>query len=83
MTAKKEPGGFDACWDTDGGNLDVLAPVLMDVSPGRAGQKRRFGGELLPNVVEAGSRLSFSGFFRNDRDGGRKGIVVLMMGAEP
>jgi hypothetical protein len=47
---------------------------------GRAAQKARFGGELLPNVTEAGSGLTFSEFFRNDRDTGRKGIVVLRIG---
>lgn len=83
VTAKEEPGDFDACSDTDGIDLDVLDPVLIDFSHGRAGQKRRLGGELLPDVVEADSGLSFSEFFRHDRDGGRKGIVVLMIGAEP
>lgn len=80
VTAKDEPADFDACWDTDGVDLDVLDPVLLDLSGGRAAQKQRFGGELFPNVVETGSGLSFAEFFRNDRDTGRKGIVVLRMG---
>ena len=80
VTAKDEPADFDACWDTDGVDLDVLDPVLLDLSGGRAAQKQRFGGELFPNVVETGSGLSFAEFFRNDRDTGRKGIVVLRIG---
>ena len=54
VTAKEEPADFDACWDTDGVDLNALDRVLLDLSAGRAAQKRRFGGELLPNVIEAG-----------------------------
>lgn len=80
VTAKDEPGDFDACWDTAGVDLDALDPVLMDFAAGRAAQKARFGGELLPNVVESGSGLTFAEFFRQERDTGRKGIVVLRIG---
>lgn len=80
VTAKDEPADFDACWDLDGVDLDLLDPVLLDLSNGRAAQKARFGGELFPNVVEAESGLEFAEFFRNERDSGRKGIVVLRIG---
>lgn len=46
-----KPGDFDACWDTDGVDLDVLDPVLLDLSNHRAAQRQRFGGELFPNVI--------------------------------
>jgi hypothetical protein len=77
VTAKDEPGDFDACWDTDGVDLDDLDPVLLDLSDHRSAQKSRFGGELFPNVVETQSGLSFSEFFQNERDATRKGIVVI------
>ena len=77
VTAKDEPGDFDACWDTDGVDLDALDPVLLDLSDHRSAQKSRFGGELFPNVVETQSGLSFSEFFQNERDATRKGIVVI------
>lgn len=80
VTAKEEPADFDACWDTDGVDLDTLDPVLLDLSRGRGAQKARFGGELFPNVAEAQSGLVFSEFFQNERDTGRKGIVVLSIG---
>jgi hypothetical protein len=83
VTAKEEPGDFDACWDPAGVDLDALDPIFLDFRQGRAAQKTRFGGELLPNVTEAGSGLSFSEFFRNERDTGRKGIVVLTIGGHP
>ncbi|KAA0232774.1 MAG: hypothetical protein JJLCMIEE_03583 [Acidimicrobiales bacterium] len=80
VTAKEEPLDFDACWDTDGVELDEIDPVFLDLTAGRAAQKRRFGGELLPNVIEADSGLVFADFFQNERDGSRKGIVVLKLG---
>lgn len=80
VTAKDEPADFDACWATDGVDLDALDPVLLDLSDGRAAQKARFGGELFPNVVESGSGLVFAEFFQNERDASRKGIVVLVLG---
>ena len=58
----------------------LVDPVLLDLSSGRAAQRAKFGGELFPNVVEAQSGLAFSEFFQNERDGGRKGIVVIEIG---
>ena len=77
VTAKDEPGDFDACWALPGVDLEVLDPVLLDLSNGRRAQKDRFGGEFFPNVVEAGSGLVFADFFQNERDTGRKGVVVI------
>jgi hypothetical protein len=77
VTAKDEPGDFDACWDTDDVDLDALDPVLLDLADGRRAQKARFGGELFPNVIETQSGLSFTEFFQNERDTSRKGIVVI------
>jgi hypothetical protein len=79
VTAKDEPGDFDACWDTGGVDLDELDPVLLDLSDHRSAQKARFGGELFPNVVESHSGLSFAEFFQNERDTSRKGIVVIYL----
>jgi len=81
VTAKAEPGDFDACWDTHGVDLEAIDPVFLDLSGGRAAQKARFGGEFFPNVTEGGSGLVFADFFQNERDGSRKGIVVLKLEA--
>jgi hypothetical protein len=77
VTAKDEPGDVDVCWDTTGVDLERIDPIFLDLSRGRAAQKERFGCEFLPNVVEAGSGLVFAAFFQNERDGSRKGIVVM------
>lgn len=77
VTAKDEPGDFDACWALPGVDLDIVDPVLLDLANGRRAQKDRFGGEFFPNVIEAGSGLVFAEFFQNERDTSRKGIVVI------
>jgi hypothetical protein len=80
VTAKDEPGDFDVSWDMDGVDVDKLDPILVDLTAGRRTQKARFGGEFLPNVEESGSGLVFAEFFQLERDGSRKGIVVLDIG---
>jgi len=80
VTTKDEPADFDACRDAEGVDLDALDPVFFDFASGRANQKARFGGELLPNLIEACSGLAFADFFQNERDGCRKGIVVMLIG---
>jgi hypothetical protein len=80
VTAKDEPGDIDVCWDTEGVDLDRIDPVFLELSTGRAAQKQRFGCEFFPNVIEAESGLVFADFFQHERDGSRKGIVVLTLG---
>jgi len=80
VTAKEEPGDFDCVWSTAGVDrvrLESLGPELVDLSDHRATQKRRFGGEFLPNVTEASTGRQFAEFFQTDRDGTAKGIVIL------
>jgi hypothetical protein len=80
VTAKDEPGDFDCVWSpvgVDRAVLEDLGPELLDLRDQRAAQKARFGGEFLPNVVEAASGDQFVAFFQSDRDGTPKGIVVI------
>ena len=80
VTAKDEPEDFDAVWSAAGVDRAVLEdelPALLDLSDHRVAQKRRFGGEFFPNIVEGGSGKQFSAFFQADRDGTAKGIVVI------
>ncbi len=79
-TAKEEPRDFDCVFDlTDvhRQRLELLGPELLDFSDRRSAQKRRFGGEFLPNVTEAATGQEFTSFFQTDRDGIVKGIVVI------
>jgi hypothetical protein len=80
VTAKDQPRDVDVCWELEGVDLEHIDPVFLELDSGRAAQKVRFRCEFLPNVVEAGSGLVFSEFFQNERDGSRKGIVILDLG---
>lgn len=79
VTAKREPGDFDACWDITGVDPARLDPVFLTFDNGREAQKARFGGELFPAQLPEGiSGTTFLQFFQTDRLTGRpKGIVVL------
>ena len=80
VTAKEEPGDFDCVWSpvgVDRERLRLAAPELLDLRDGRSAQKRRFGGEFLPNVVEGSGGNAFARFFQTDRDGTSKGIVII------
>jgi hypothetical protein len=48
VTAKDEPGDFDACWEAGDVDPDLLDAALLNFADRRAAQKARFGGELFP-----------------------------------
>jgi hypothetical protein len=79
VTAKTEPGDFDACWEIAGVDPDLLDPALLTFADRRSAQKELFGGELFPAEWGAdphGTR--FLDYFQRDRmTGERKGIVAV------
>ncbi len=78
VTSKAVPGDYDACWDPDGVDPDRLDPVLLDWSTsGRLLMKAKYLGDLFIAGLEIRSGLPFVDFFRKDRDGATKGIVVI------
>jgi len=79
VTAKEEPGDFDACWEIAGVDADRLDPVLLDFSDARAAQKESFGGELFPaEAVADPDGTRFRDYFQRDKlTGEPKGIVAL------
>ncbi len=86
VTAKQEPGDYDACWDLTGVDGARIDPVLLRFDNGRVAQKIKFGGELFPAQLPEGlSGLTFLEFFQVDKESGNpKGIVALdLQGIEP
>ncbi len=81
VTAKERPGDYDGCWDTEGVDFDLLdqiAPALLIFDSGRATQKAKYRGELFLADSQADEiGTLFREFFQMDRDGNRKGIVVI------
>ena len=72
---------FDGCWDRAGvspARLLQLDPTLLDFSNRRSAQKAKYRGELFFADVAADSiGTIFLEFFQTDRDGNKKGIVML------
>ncbi|MBK5218203.1 MAG: hypothetical protein JJE35_00195 [Thermoleophilia bacterium] len=79
VTAKEDPGDFDACWEAVGVDASLLDPIFLDLAAPRMAQKERFGGELFPAsfVADPKSRARFLDFFQRDRDGEPKGIIQI------
>lgn len=79
VTAKAEPGDFDACWDPRGVDPDLLDPVLLDFEDSRRAQKQRYGGEMFPSTAKANPEgAGFLDFFQKDRDEEKpKGILLI------
>jgi hypothetical protein len=84
VTAKPAPADFDGCWEMDGVDFDKIDGRLLAFDAGRAAQKASFRGELFIANSLAGSKGTvFREFFQTDRDGRRKGIVVMDLEALP
>lgn len=78
VTGKDEPGDFDGCWDAEGVDFDRLDERLPTFDRGRATQKAAFLGELFIADARADPQGTlFRDFFQTDREGRRKGIVVI------
>lgn len=76
VTSKDNPADFDGCWDIDSVSLDLLDPVLMNFSSKQAEQKKKYGGELFPNLPD--DTPAFMDLFQTDKSSGEaKGIVAI------
>jgi len=73
------PNDYDACWDIDGVDPDLLDPVLLTFDDGRMTQKSKYLGELFPaQLGEGGSGTTFLEFFQTDKESGEpKGILAI------
>lgn len=78
VTAKEAPSDFDACWSAEGVDFDQVDERLLTFDRGRATQKAAFLGELFIADGNADPQGTlFLDFFQTDREGQRKGIVVI------
>jgi hypothetical protein len=76
VTSKDNPADFDGCWDIDSVSLELLDPVLMNFSSKQAEQKKKYGGELFPNLPD--DTPAFLDLFQTDKSSGEaKGIVAI------
>ena len=54
-----------------------LDPVLLDFSDRRAAMKTKYLGDLFPASALAAPGLLYRDFFKTDRNGVEKGIVLI------
>jgi hypothetical protein len=79
-TLGRDPADFDLCWDIAGVDLATLArhePALDPLRPDRRALRHRYGGDVF-FVLEPLS-VGLLEDFQHDREGRRKGIVLLML----
>jgi len=79
VTAKQTPNDFDVCWDVTGVDPQILDPLLLDFSNGRAAQKAFYMGELFPAQGQEGrSGWPFLAFFQIHKETGTpKGVIAI------
>ena len=82
VTNKPNPGDFDACWDSDGVDINYLesiAPTLYKFAQKRAEQKAMYRGEIFPSNYPANSYgITYLDFFQFDtRTDAHKGIIAI------
>ncbi|RSQ72096.1 DUF6932 family protein [Acinetobacter baumannii] len=83
VTEKDLPGDFDGCWEVSNVDLSKVDPIFINLRFGRMEQKRQFGGELFPNVIEGSSGKIFREFFKNEKHTDKeKGIIVIDLQSE-
>jgi hypothetical protein len=76
VTAKQVPADWDACWELEGVNLEMLDRILIDADFFPDRMKDKYLGDLFLHAprLPGGNLLAL---FQRDRDGLRKGIVVI------
>ena len=77
VSAKPLPNDYDGAWEPDGVDPELLDPVLLDFSNGRAAMKAKFGGELFPASAKAVRGILYRDFFLTDRNGVCKGVIEI------
>lgn len=85
VSSKRNPGDYDACWDLEGVEFEVLDPVFLDFSYGTGPQKEKYLGEFYPSTfIEAESNLMFIDFFQITYNAdAKKGIVRIETQNDP
>ena len=83
VSANALPGDYDAAWETAGVDPGRLDPVLLDFSNRRAAMKAKYLGDLFPASALAAPGVLYRDFFRTDRNGVEKGVVLIDLGSLP
>ena len=82
VTKKNTPGDFDACWNTEGVDLNKLKEkheILLDFTYERKRQKEKYCGEFFPAhfAAQLDPYTTYYHFFQKDKENNPKGIVQI------
>ena len=84
VTAKSLPGDYDGAWETAGADPDRLDPVLLDFSRSPGGDEGEVFGRPIPGVGRsAAPGMLYRDFFKTDRNGVEKGVVLIDLRSLP
>ena len=83
VTAKLLPRDYDGAWEPAGVDLDLLDPILLDFRNRRAAMKAKYLGDLFPASSLAAPGVVYRDFFKTNRNGVEKGIVLIDLGRLP
>ena len=83
VTAKDQPGDFDAAYDPKGVDGSLLDPILRRFDDERKAMKAKYFGEVFPwgEIACSVTGKLFLEFFQQDRSGIPKGAVMMKLGA--
>jgi hypothetical protein len=76
ITDKERPGDWDACWELDGVNVDLVDEVILDADRILDRMKAKYLGDLFLQAPRLPGG-NFLNRFQTDRDGLKKGIIVI------
>lgn len=81
VTAKAEPGDWDAAFDPVGVIAARLDPILLKHDDGRRAMRAKYLGDMFPWTALASSANGsiYRQFFQKDRDGNPKGIIEIQL----
>lgn len=80
VTAKKHPNDIDGCWEYSN-SVDAAKLDQVFLTGKREDAKTKYGLDFfIAQIIEAGSGLPFPSFFQVNRDGDKKGIIIVRLG---
>ena len=81
VTAKEDPGDWDAAFDPIGVILKRLDPILIKHDDGRRAMRAKYLGDMFSWTTRATDSTDsvYRQFFQCDRDGQPKGIVEVQL----
>ena len=83
ITSKNEPEDIDGCWEyKQSVDVNKLDTVFLDINPPRKAMKDKYGVDFLISTVTLtdAKGKNVLDFFQVDRNGNRKGILVVEIG---